>query len=115
MSTENREFKPVLENTSGTIEFISAKKLLESNKLGVIVEGTFQEALENNFESTKSDYKIVTDEGNTIVLNHSGSLAYQMSKVQLGSYVRISYEGQTPMKKGAMKGKLAHQFLVEVA
>ncbi len=110
-----REFKPVIQNEGGNLKFISAKKLFDDGITGIVAEGTFEAALENRFEETKFDYKIVTDDGETLILNSAGSLNYQMDKVAIGSYVRISYNGKSEIKSGKMKGKEAHNFLVEVA
>lgn len=111
--SEEREFKPVIERSD--IKFISAKRLLDEGLTGVVAEGIFEEALPNRYDDSKLDYRLVTDDGGVIILNHNGSLAYQMNLVQPGSYVRISYDGMKEIKKGAMAGKQAHQFNVEVA
>lgn len=111
--SEAREFKPV--KSESNIEFVSAKKLADDGFTGVVVQGTFEAALPNNFDDTKYDYKIKTDDGKDVIINSVGSLAYQMKEVPTGSYVRISYNGKKAIKSGNMKGKMAHDFLVEIA
>jgi hypothetical protein len=115
MSTE-KKMKTVLggEGNGGNIKYIRASELSENNVTGVVAEGIYEGTLPNRFDEAKSDFKVKSIDGGTLVLNHAGSLANQLNRVTPGSYVRISYSGKQPMKKGKMAGKLAHSFIVEV-
>lgn len=114
MSTE-KKLKSVLDTgTGGNIKYIRAAELSEQNITGVVAEGIYEGTLPNRFDEGKSDFKVKSTDGTLLVLNHAGSLANQLNRVSAGSYVRISYAGKQPMKKGKMAGKLAHSFNVEV-
>lgn len=117
-----RRFKSVngksLENDdskSGGITFIRPKELADAGTTGVVAEGIFEGTVPNNFDETKSDYKVRTDDGKLIILNSAGSLASQLAKVAVGSYVQIQYLGMQAMTAGKMKGKMSHKFIVGIA
>lgn len=112
--SENREFKPV-NKAEGGLEFIRPAELAKEGVTGVILEGEFQGTIPNHFDESKNDFKFRTDEGKTVIINHTGSLAYQLKEVEPGSIVQIEYKGKEALKSGKMKGKLAHQFGVLVA
>lgn len=105
-----RNFQPV----SGGIKFISPKSLADAGALGVVLEGIFLEALPNTFDSSKNDFKFELEDGEIVVINHSGGLAYQMNRVELGSLVQISYDGKKLLESGPNKGKESHMFSVQV-
>jgi len=120
--SEGRTFKTVNGKTlgdapasKGGITFVRPKELAENGTTGVVAEGIFEGTVPNNFDETKSDFKVRKDNGDLIILNSAGSLASQLAKVAPGSYVRITYAGMKPMLKGKMKGKSAHSFIVEIA
>jgi hypothetical protein len=115
MSAAEKTFTPVLNEGSGNnVTYIRPSALAEEGTTGVITEGIYEGTVPNNFDETKSDYKVRLEDGTLAVLNHSGSLANQLNRVGTGTYVRISYNGKQPMKSGKMAGKLAHAFIVEV-
>jgi len=110
----SREFKPVNEAKSN-LRFIRPAELAKNEVLGVILEGTFEGTLASKFDEGKNDYKFMTESGETVIVNHSGSLAYQIEKINIGDYVQLSYEGKKEITKGKLKGKSAHQFKLAVA
>ena len=107
-----RNFKSPIERETTNIKFLRPAKLAEENVEGVIVEGTYVEALPNAFDSAKSDYKFTDDKGNTIILNGAGNLGYQMGFINAGDFVQISYNGKKRIEKGKMEGRMAHNFAV---
>ena len=111
-----REFKKPegLENY-GEIKFVRPSQLARENFEGVVVEGTFVEALKNPFDDSKLDYKFETEEGGTVILNHAGGLAYQMAAVNPGTFCRVSYLGKKEITSGKMKGREAHNYEVLIA
>lgn len=68
---------------------------------------------------TNKNGKFVNDteiaEGETIALNHNGSLDYKLKDIEFGTKVKIVYEGQDTMKKGQYKGSKFHVVSVFVA
>ena len=100
--------------SSGNLTFISPKQLAEAGKEGVILEGKFIEALPTRFDDGKSDYKFETLTGDTVIINNSGSLAYQMKTVEPGTLCQVIYNGKQVLERGPMKGKEAHIFEVNV-
>lgn len=97
------------------ISFVRPAELAKEGITGVIVEGEFVESLPNHFDEEKSDYKFVRENGDVVVINHTGSLAYRMKKVSPGDFCQVSYNGKTTIENGKMKGKQAHDFEVLVA
>lgn len=110
-----RTFTKVNGATGGSLKFIRPKQLADDGITGVVAEGIYEGPTPNTFEPSRSDYKIIDDAGNTTILNSNGSLNSQMAKVEVGSYVRISYNGMQLVTKGKLKGKNVHNFSVEVA
>lgn len=117
-----RVFKPV--STGGSLKFISAKQLADDGKTGIILEGMYIAAIPNQHDDTKNDYKFEAEvdneltgvkAGDTVVVNNTGSLNYQMEKVTPGSLVQLTYNGKDKLTKGKNIGKSAHNFLVSVA
>lgn len=109
---ENTTFKPAKKRAE--IEFINAKTLLEKGISGEVLIGTLEEVLVNQFGS--EDYAFTrSSDGARVVVNGCGTLRAQLRDVEMGTLCRISYSGSEKIAKGAMKGKSAHQFLVEVA
>lgn len=105
-------FKPV--NSTAGLEFIRPSELSKNGVTGEILEGVYKEALKNQIDDNKLDYKFETEDGRTVVLNGAGNLAYQMKDVKPGTLVRINYAGKQTIKTGPRQGKEAHNFLVLV-
>lgn len=92
----------------GSLEFISAKKLFDAGKTGsVVLEGTYEGAVPNQL-TEKEDFKFTTDDGNTVIINSTGHLAYLMRDVSPGNACQVTYLG-----KEEYKGKQSHKFNVE--
>ena len=98
---------------AGGITYISPKSLSENGITGVIVEGEYLGTQKSQFDN--EDFLLLRDDGSQVLINHTGGLAKQMGQVNIGDYLRISYEGKKIMTSGKFKGKSAHQFLVETA
>ena len=101
-----------LERANAGITFIRPSKLAEEGKEGVILEGTFIESMPNPFDNEKLDFKFIDSENKTVIINGGGNLSYQMSTINPGSNVQISYNGKKEMKKGKYEGRSAHNFEV---
>ena len=112
MSETKRKFKDVKSESAG-IEFIRPSKLAEAGTTGVILEGTFVGSVPNSFDDQKLDYKFEKEDGGLVILNGAGNLNYNMKQVDIGEYIRVSYEGKQEITKGAYKGRSAHNFKVE--
>lgn len=109
MTTERTWKKPQPE-----IEFIRPSKLEEDKINTVLVEGTFLESIPNHYDNSKLDFKFETEDGKSVVINAAGNLGYRMKSINPGQYVRVTYEGKQEIASGKMKGKLAHNFDVEI-
>lgn len=116
----------------GRLVFVRPSDLARANFTGVVAEGTFDEAITNQFNEEKDDFKIVADtsfiikgedskgekyetevsKGDTVVVNGAGNLGYLMKEVSPGTLCQISYQGKNEIKKGPRKGTLAHSFEV---
>jgi hypothetical protein len=117
MSAAERTFKSVLggEGEGSSITYIKAKDLAESGVTGLVAQGIYEGPQPNNFDDTKSDYKLRLDDGTLTIINTTGSLANQMNRVAPGSYIQVNYNGMDEITKGKMAGKKAHAFEVLVA
>lgn len=113
MAKETRVFKKPQGLDGSGITFISPKSLADSNTKGTVVEGVFKEVVKNKFGL--QDYKFITEDGNTVIVNRCGSLDYQMKNVSPGEFVQLNYTGKIILENGPMKGKESHQFEVLVA
>ncbi len=112
---ENAGTTFVKPKSSGDITFISAKKLYDEGINGVILEGRFLEATENNFNENLKDYKFETIGGELIVINGTGVLKREMQNVVVGTLVQVIYNGKKVLGgKGKSAGKEAHMFEVLV-
>jgi len=106
-----------LDGEKANIKFVSASRL---NKEGisnaVVAEGIYEssQVVEGTY-GPKTEYKLSTSDGTTIIIGEAGNLKSQMSKVETGSYLQITYIGKEAMVSGPRKGTLAHKFLVGVA
>lgn len=102
-----------------TIRYVSATKLAEEGKTGVVAEGRYIGSIKNRFD--KEDFKIesiseTAPDGSPllIVVNAGGNLAYRMSSIKVGDLIQVVYEGQSKIKDGKWAGKMSHQFDVLV-
>lgn len=115
-----------------SLHFIRPAELNRANFKGVVAEGVFEEALVNQLDASKKDFRvkldtavevtsetsngdaktIKADAGDTVVINGAGNLGYLMSKVPAGELCRISYNGMIIAKSGPRKGKEVHSFEV---
>jgi hypothetical protein len=91
--------------TAGEITFIKPNELQK----GDTIEGKYVEVRKDQYGG--NGYKFITSEG-TKVLNGTGQLDSIMALVELGTNVKIVYEGTSLVKSGKFKGKEAHQFSV---
>jgi len=103
------------ESNKGELRFIRPSKLAAEGVTGVVAQGIYEGAIPNQFDEGKNDFKVREDNGDLLILNSTGSLASQMARVEVGSYVRITYLGKQTMTKGKMAGKQSHGFVVEIA
>jgi len=110
----SREFKKP-EGAMPSLRFIKPSQLAAEGVTGTVLEGEYVGAVKNAFDEGKEDFKFLTDDGNTVIVNSTGSLAYQMKLVKIGDYVQLNYMGKEKIAKGKMKGKEAHKFEVLVA
>jgi len=101
-----------LERSENGITFLRPSKLAEENVNGIIIEGRFLESMPNPFDNEKLDFKFISDENKTIILNGGGNLGYQMGGIEPGAMVQVSYNGKKPITKGKFKGREAHDFVV---
>lgn len=89
-------------------------KYAECEQGQVLVEGKFVGAVPSRFQG--NNYEFRPEQGPIVSLNHSGHLKYLIETyVKEGDLCRVIYDGKTTIEKGAMAGKEAHQFKVEVA
>ena len=114
MSTERNWSNPNGEEGVSSLKFVKPAELASEGIKGVILEGEFVGALTNHFDESKNDFKFLTDDGTTVIINHTGSLAYCMKGVKSGDYCQVSYLGKEKIASGKMKGKEAHKFKVLV-
>ncbi len=103
------------EAPKGNLSFVRPAQLAKDGVTGVVAQGIYEGTLENKFDAGKPDFKVRDDAGNLIILNSAGSLAKQLNRVAVGSYVQIIYKGKTEMTQGKMAGKQSHSFVVLIA
>ncbi len=53
--------------------------------------------------------------GKNLCLNSNGSLDYRMEDVEIGTIIRVEYEGEGVMEKGPYKGKKFHKVDLQIA
>ena len=91
--------------SEGGLSFLSAKKLFDAGKSGeVVLQGIYEGAVPNKM-TEKEDFKFTTEDGNTVIVNSTGHLAYLMKDVSPGNACQITYLG-----KEEYKGKQSHKF-----
>lgn len=99
----------------GKLNIVRPSELAKEGFTGTVVEGIYEGSVPNKFDETKSDYKIRAENGDLTIINETGSLRQQMSKVAVGSLVQINYSGKVKITTGKLAGKSAHQFEVCIA
>lgn len=112
ITSNGKTFKKVQGENS--LRFIRPAQLAEDGVTGEILEGIYLGPVKSQIDATKNDYKFETGT-ETVIINSSGSLAYQLKTVAAGSLVKVFYNGMEKMKSGRMAGKSAHSFEVLVA
>lgn len=97
------------EVSGGNKTYLSASKMQDN------------QVLEGNYIESKTDAKygnqvyVLNTEDGEVHMNGCGHLDFLMKSVAPGSNVRITYLGKSKIDSGAMAGKLANKFKVEVA
>lgn len=100
--------------SQGELKFVRPSKLTEADVNTTVAAGIFEGTVPNKFDDQKLDYKVRASNGDLTILNSAGSLASQMNKIEIGSYIEILYKGKSIMKSGKGAGKEAHGFVVLV-
>ena len=111
---ETLQFKTVTTASSANVTFVKAAALKQGD---IAAEGLFAGTVPNKFDENKPDIKIedLNDSSKITIVNAAGNLGYQMSKINPGEIVRITYLGQQVLTKGKYAGKKSHNFEVAVA
>lgn len=99
----------------GPILRVKPKQLGEDNAVGEVFIGRYLGEAPNQLNPGSPDYKFRGANDSLIILGTCGSIKKQMQSVKAGELVRVSYNGQSVIKKGPMKGKKAHNFTIETA
>lgn len=88
-------------------------KLADCTKGEVLTEGHFlRETVSQRFNTRQFEFRDVKQ---GIVVLGGGSLAAAIDAgVNLGDYVRVTYNGMEVIQSGNFKGSQSHQFIVEV-
>jgi len=111
------EFREV----AGSRKFRAWKEYAE----GDTVTGIFTEEYKDNYGKTARVIQVESFEfddnaelnlevGQNLVLNANGGLDFKMDGVEIGSTIKVVYEGQDVMTKGIYKGKKYHKVAVFV-
>lgn len=110
-----RKMKSVLEGTGdlNRLVIVRPSKLAEGGITGTVAEGIYMGTTPNKFEEDKNDFRINGDTED-FILNSAGSLASQLARVEVGSYVQVNYLGKVKAMKGKAAGKMVHNFQVLV-
>ena len=109
----SRKLTAVLSNNTDLkpLKIVRPSALAKDGITGVVAEGIYMGTTPNRFEPLNNDFRINGDVED-FILNTSGSLASQLSKVDVGTYVQIQYAGKRKAKSGAAEGKMVHNFIV---
>lgn len=102
-------------DSRGDLIRIKPKELAESGVTGEIFIGRYEGTLPNKLNEESPDFKFRGSNDTLFIVNSCGSLKYGMKDVKEGELVQLIYNGQSKMKTGAAKGKLAHSFTVNRA
>lgn len=98
----------------GTLKFVRPSKLTDADVNTVIAAGIYEGTAPNNFDDTKSDFKVRSENGDLTIINNFASIASQLAKVSTGSYIEVTYLGKRAMTSGKYKGKEAHSVVVAI-
>lgn len=112
VSVNGKDLGP--KENQGALNFIRPSKLTEADNNKVVAAGIYEGPTPNNFDDTKSDYKVRAENGDLTILNSCASLAKQFERVTTGSYVEVTYLGKKAIKDGKYKGKEAHSFVLGI-
>ena len=102
-------------DTRGDLVRIKPKELGEAGITGEILIGRYEGTLPNKLNPESPDFKFRGSNDTLFIVNSCGSLKYGMKDVKEGELVQLVYNGQSKMKTGPAKGKLAHSFTVNRA
>jgi len=85
----------------------------ECEKGQILAEGVYlRETISQKFGGRQFE---IRDEKHGIVVLGGGSLAASIDNgIELGDYIRVTYDGMRVMDSGNFKGSKAHRFIVEV-
>jgi hypothetical protein len=106
------KFKPAVQNAG--VEFVNARQLSDAGTTGEVLIGTLDGSITNQFDGTDYAFTRLSD-GKKVIINGCGSLKRQLKDVSAGTLCRVSYNGETKVAKGPLRGKMVHNFLVEIA
>jgi hypothetical protein len=98
-------------NAGGAVRFV---KYAEANPGDILVAGWYTGKRQSKFGENKYDYEFTTEEGEKVVLNGAGHLAFQMANVKLGMWTEVEYVCKDVIKKGQWAGREAHNFAVYI-
>jgi len=93
--------------TGGPVTYIGPKNL----EVGQTVSGIFLGLTEPD-QFDKENFKLEGADGELIIVNRSGQLAFLMNRVPIGAQVNVTYRGKQVIATGRAKGKEAHQWEV---
>ena len=109
-------FKPVNKNLKN---YVMSRKWKEFTA-GEFAIGTLEECDQvDKFGKPIFAIKIIETNfnypvGTNLYLNCGGNFQNDMSQVEVGEKVKISYDGEVEIKKGKWKGSMTHSILVQV-
>jgi hypothetical protein len=98
-------------SSGGSVRFV---KYNDAQKGDTLVEGWYTAKRPSKFGNDKYDYEFTTEDGERVVLNGAGHLAFQMANVKPGAWTKVEYEGKDIIKKGTWAGREAHNVTVFV-
>lgn len=90
-------------------------------ELGDFVVGKLIEVGEDQFKKANYIVEVIETSfediqvGSNFCLNANGSLDYRMEDIEVGTVIRVEYEGEGIMEKGPFKDKKFHKVGLEVA
>lgn len=101
--------------TRGDLLRIKAKDLAAANITGEILVGRFEGTLPNKFNVDSPDYKFRLENDTLAIVNSCGSLKKGMTNISEGTLVQLIFNGQSTIKSGPTKGKMAYSYTVNTA
>ena len=87
-------------------------KYKDCEKGDLLVQGEFVKEFEGMYGA---QFEYMSDDGSPVVLNAAAKLTAKMKFAKPGDRVRITYDGETTVHTGPMKGKPMHLFEVSIA